>query len=59
MNKDNLKKIGRVRTVEVDNSSLIAYVMRNSGASYVDIGEVLGVSKQRAKVLADSYVGQY
>lgn len=55
MNLEAIKELTRVRTIEVDNSGLIAYIMRNCGMSYTDIGKVLGVSRQRAEVITKSY----
>ena len=59
VNLDALKQVGRVRTVMVDNSSLIAFVMRCCGMKYIEIGDVLGVSKQRAEVLVKEYKNKY
>lgn len=41
-----------------DNRKLIAVVMRMCGATYKSIGEVLGVSKQRAEIIVKTEIAK-
>lgn len=46
-----LKAIYSVSSEFVDIKPVIAYVMRYSGCTYAEIGEVIGITKQAAQAL--------
>jgi hypothetical protein len=47
-NIEALKKLDAAKTI-IDVRPLIAYVMRHSGCTFTEIGEVFGLTRQQAQ----------
>ena len=49
--KANIEAIKKARQTGVDTRPLVAYVMRNCGCTYAEIGQVFDITRQMAETL--------